>query len=82
VGVPGYYTLLGARRIKHVFGANALQAGVNAAALGWLCYAGLLSAFSSAAAASAGIAAGGTYLFFLSRAPLRGTSEISQRETV
>lgn len=62
IGVPGYYTLLGVRSVKHVVAANAFQAGLNAAILSWLAYAGLLSAVGASTATSVGIAAGGTYL--------------------
>jgi O-antigen/teichoic acid export membrane protein len=74
LGAPGYYMLLGVRSVKHVVAAVAVQSGVNAAALGYLCYAGFLSALAVASAASAGIAAGGLYLFFTSRAAYGSSS--------
>ena len=67
LGVPGYHLLLGVRSAKSVVAANILQGGVNAAVLGCLCCMGALSPLSTAAAASAGIAAGGAFLVFASR---------------
>ncbi len=65
-GVPGYHMLLGMRSVKHIVLSNVVQASTNAFAVCCLCYAGSLSAVSTAAAASAGIAVSGIYLLIAS----------------
>lgn len=75
VGVPSYYVLMGMRRTKQIVVANALQGGVNALVLGCLCYAGAVSAVSTASAAAAGLAGGGVYLLIANRQVFSGMSE-------
>jgi O-antigen/teichoic acid export membrane protein len=75
VGVPGYHIILGVRKVKLNFAGFVLQSGVNAVALGFLCYFGLLSGISAACAASASIAAGGLYFFFSGRSVSRAIEQ-------
>jgi O-antigen/teichoic acid export membrane protein len=76
-GVPGYYMLIGRFKVKHIVTSWVLQSGTNLGVLAALAaLTGTMSAFMTATAAAAGIAAGGTYLL------VRGRMEISSMRIV
>ncbi len=62
-GVPGYYTLIGLSKVKHVIASCVLQSATNVGMLATLTtLTGKMSAFMTAISAAVGITTGGLYL--------------------
>jgi O-antigen/teichoic acid export membrane protein len=72
LGVPGYYTLMGIKRLSHVIAGHSVLALTNATLLGvFALLGGTLSSTSVAAATATGLATGGLYVLFAAQIATR-----------